>query len=88
MKTEIYTYLNPMFLSDRFVFKSHPILGTVYVKINYMNKIEEIGSNIERRTMVSMDNIMKSKLLSKSTKLERGILNRIDESYFLLHCKK
>lgn len=85
MKTAIYTYRNPVWLVDRFIFKEHPKLGTVYVKVNRRNKIEEIGIDIESRTSVSMENIMKSKLLSESTKLERSILNRIDDIVFE-HC--
>lgn len=85
MKTAMYTYRNPIWLVDRFIFKEHPKLGTVYVKVNQRNKIEEIGIDIEGRTSVSMENIMKSKLLSESTKLERSILNRIDDIVFE-HC--
>ena len=46
---KVYCVPNPFFLSDRFVFAHHETLGTVYIKLNCCDEIEEIGIDITKR---------------------------------------
>ena len=41
-----YSVPNPYFLSDRFVYAHHKELGTVYIKLNGSEEIEEIGVDV------------------------------------------
>lgn len=87
--TEIYECANPFWLSDIFIFKVHKNLGTVYVKINCHNKIEEIGVDIERRMHnTSLEDIKKKDLCKPATKFHRSILNRIGDEYWYMLFKQ
>lgn len=46
---KIYETENKMFLSDTFVFGEIEGLGICFVKLNSLNQIEEIGTDIENR---------------------------------------
>ena len=46
---EIYEIENPFWLSDIFIFEYIDKVGYCYVKVNYQDKIEEIGINISKR---------------------------------------
>lgn len=83
MAAEVYEYPNPFWLSDIFIFKKHKDLGTIYVKVNCHNKIEEIGLDIEKRLHnTKFDNIKASPYCIPATKLHKSILNRIGNEYW------
>ena len=39
----IFEIPNPLWLSDTFIFSEIKNIGSCYIKVNYRNKIEEIG---------------------------------------------
>lgn len=78
---KIYQLPNPLWLDDIFIFSEEDKDVWCYIKINYRNKIEEIGSDISYRLhRVKMEDIIDS--ASEATKLQRSIYNRIDEEYW------
>lgn len=80
---QVYEYPNPFWLSDIFIFKKHKDLGTIYVKVNYQNKIEEIGIDIEKRFFnTTFDDITSSPNCIPATSLHKSILNRIGNEYW------
>ena len=81
MKT--YQVPNPLWLSDVFIFKEKKDIGTVYVKVNSQNRIEEIGIDIERRLhYLPMDKIFELWGFKEAKPLYRSILNRIGDEYW------
>lgn len=78
---EIWSIRNPMWLSDTFVFAYHDDFKCyVYVKVNFENKIEEIGIDLEVRMHgVKFEN-MKSK--QKASDLHKQIFNSIGDEYW------
>lgn len=68
---EIYEIENPFWLSDIFIFEYIDKVGYCYVKVNYQDKIEEIGINISKRMHnQSIANIfLKAKKLQITTSL-------------------
>lgn len=81
MKT--YQVPNPLWLSDVFIFKKKKDIGTVYVKVNCQNRIEEIGIDIERRLHhLPMDKIFGLWGFKEAKPLYKSILNRIDDEYW------
>lgn len=75
---------NPCWLADTFIFREHKKLGSVWVKINYKNKIEEIGCDFPSRFHCDkIEDIERDEHCKVATKLQQSILNRIDEEYFL-----
>ena len=81
MKT--YQVKNPLWLSDTFIFKEKEGIGTIYVKINCRNKIEEIGIDIEKRLHnCQFDKIRQLYGFGKATPLNQSILNRIGDEYW------
>ena len=83
---KIYAVKNPHSLSDIFIFSTRVICEksiTVYVKINYCGKIEEIGTDIEERMNDwTLKNIIESNLCSNATKTQRRLLNSIGNEFF------
>lgn len=79
-----YQVPNPLWLSDTFIFMEHREIGTfVYVKVNYHNKIEEIGIDIERRLHGRTLDIIKQLYgFKEATPLYKSILNRIGDEYW------
>ena len=83
MAAEVYECNNPFWLSDVFIFKKHKKFGSIYVKVNCYNKIEEIGVDIEKRMHnIEFDNIVKLDLCKPASKLHKSILNRIGDEYW------
>ena len=70
---------NPLWLSDTFVFKEHKDFGTVYIKVNFKGKIEEIGIDIKKRMHFRNDVISKAEEASKTNKAK---LNSIGDEYW------
>jgi hypothetical protein len=83
---KIYAVKNPHSLSDIFIFSTRVICKksiTVYVKINYCGKIEEIGTDIEERMNDwTLKNIIESNLCSNATKTQKRLLNSIGNEFF------
>ena len=83
---KIYAVKNPHSLSDIFIFSTRVICKksiTVYVKINYCGKIEEIGIDIEKRMHgKTLENIIESNLCSNATKAQKRLLNSIGNEFF------
>ena len=88
MKTEIYAVMNPYFLADIFIFSKRKLgknkATTVYVKINCYEKIEEIGTDIEKRMHGrTLEDIIESKLCKKATESQKRLLNSIGNEFFV-----
>lgn len=84
-KKTIYAVPNPMWLSDTFVFREHEDeeLGTVYVKINHHNEIEEVGIDISRRMHNRpLEMILNGKSCKEATKVQKMRLNAIGDEYW------
>ena len=79
MKEKIMQVANHMQYSDTFVFKEHKDFGTVYIKVNYKGKIEEIGVDIRKRMHFRDDVISKAKEASKTNAQK---LNSIGDEYW------
>ena len=77
--TQIMQIANPMWLADTFVFREHKDLGTVYIKVNYKGKIEEIGVDLRKRMHFRDDVISKAEEASKTNKAK---LNSIGDEYW------
>lgn len=70
---------NPMWYADTFVFREHEDFGTVYIKVNYKGKIEEIGVDIRKRMHFRDDVISKAENASKTNTKK---LNSIGDEYW------
>lgn len=80
-RREIYSVPNPFWLSDTFIFSFEKNMGCyIFVKVNYENKIEEIGIDLEKRMHHTRFEDMKD--VEEATKLERSIFNRIGDEYW------
>ena len=80
-KYEIYAYPNPCWLADTFIFRErtfHGMTATTWGKITSRNKIEEIGVNLIERC----HGRLKGEWIKEATKLQKSILNRIDDEYW------
>lgn len=84
---EIYEIENPFWLSDIFIFEYVDKVGYCYVKVNYQDKIEEIGINISKRMHnQSIANILlKAK---KATNNHKSIFSMLGDQYWLSLFKK
>ena len=81
MKT--YAIKNPYWLADTFIFRRHGYLGSIWVKINYKNKIEEIGYDFPSRFhCADIKEIENNEHCQEATRLQQSILNRIGEELF------
>jgi hypothetical protein len=87
---ETYQIPDPFWLSDKYIFKQYKFeedrpVSTIYVKINSINKIEEIGVDIASRMHMdnkSFDELTKLKFVEKATRLQKSIINRIGSEYW------
>ena len=83
MKTsvEIWSIRNPMWLADTFVFAYHNDFKCyVYIKVNFENKIEEVGIDLERRMHgVKFENMLSKE---KASELHKSIFNCIGDEYW------
>lgn len=81
-KDEIYEIPNPMWLDDTFVFDKQ---GR-YIKVDCIDKITEIGTNILKRLLLhkdcSIDRLLHHKQCSVATKQHRKQLRMIGGEYF------
>lgn len=76
---DIFTLPNPVFPSDTFIFDT----TGKFIKINYNNRIEEIGTDIgERLYCVSIETILRYKNCDKACKRYKRMLKIIDDEYF------
>ena len=84
MQSKIYSVPNPMWLSDTFVFQQRDKeLGTVYVKLNHENKIEEVGFDIEKRMHNRpLELILSGKSCQEANELQKTILNSFGDEYW------
>ena len=73
---------NPCWLADTFIFREHKKLGSVWVKINHSNKIEEIGVDFPSRFHMPLKEVIDRKDCQIATRLQQSILNRIGDEYF------
>ena len=81
MKT--YAIKNPFWLGDTFIFRRHGYLGSIWVKINHRNKIEEIGYDFPSRFHCNnIKEVECDEHCKEATRLQQSILNRIGEEYF------
>lgn len=78
----VYSVPNPYFYSDRFVFCMHKDLGTVYIKLNSANEIEEIGIDIEKRMHTPLNQIKKLWDFHNANEIEEMLINHIGEEYW------
>lgn len=84
---EIYEIENPFWLSDIFIFGYIDKVGYCYVKVNYQDKIEEIGINISKR----MHNQSIANILLKAPKAtinHQSIFSMFGNQYWLSLFKK
>ena len=78
-----YCVPNPFFLSDRFVFAHHETFGTVYIKLNYDDKVEEIGIDITKRMHnTSLVGIKMLRGYREANEIESFIIEHIGEEYW------
>lgn len=83
MKTYAIKIKNPYWFADTFIFRRHGYLGSIWVKINHRNKIEEIGYDFPSRFhCANIKEIERDERCKVATKLQQSILNRIGEEYF------
>lgn len=76
----LFAFSNPMWLSDVFVCgKIDGYDKICFVKLNYDNKIEEIGVDIERRVSSA---IVNEKFIEDVTEIRRSIFESIGDEYW------
>lgn len=77
---KIYAASNPMWHADTFIFSYMEDFGCyVYVKVNSDNKIEEIGTDIEKRMHNTRFEDMDKTEASES---QKSVFNTIGEEYW------
>lgn len=80
---KVYCVPNPFFLSDRFVFAHHKTFGTVYVKLNYHDEVEEIGIDITKRMHnTSLEDIKTLYGYREANDIELFLIEHIGEEYW------
>jgi hypothetical protein len=78
-----YSVPNPYFLSDRFVYAHHKELGTVYIKLNGSEEIEEIGVDIVKRMHnTPLDKIKELWGCREANEIEQSLIEHIGEEYW------
>ena len=78
-----YTVPNPYFLSDRFVYAHHRELGTVYIKLNGSEEIEEIGVDIVKRMHnTPLEKIKELHGFREANGIEQTLIEHIGEEYW------
>lgn len=78
-----YSVPNPFFLSDRFVFVHHETFGTVYIKLNRFEEIEEIGVDIVKRMHYTpLDKIKELRGCREANEIEQSLIEHIGEEYW------
>jgi hypothetical protein len=78
-----YSVPNPYFLSDKFVYTHHKELGTVYIKLNCAEEIEEIGINIVKRMHnTPLDKIKELRGYREANEIEQTLIKHISEEYW------
>lgn len=92
VEDEIYEVKNPYWLSDTFVFcKKHYddvfLVGEVdsvfYIKVNYCNQVEEIGTDFESRFSCDYHHLLERKDVKKATNLHKIMFTLIGSEYWL-----
>lgn len=79
----IFEIQNPLWLSDTFIFSEIKDIGFCYIKVNYRNKIEEIGIDFSGRFHHrAIEDIVNDKNCIEASKLHRSIFNRIGMEYW------
>ena len=78
-----YSVPNPYFLSDRFVYAHHRELGTVYIKLNGYEEIEEIGVDIVKRMHnTPLEKIRELHGFREANRIEQTLIEHIGEEYW------
>lgn len=79
----VYSVPNPFWLSDRFVYTAHDDFGTVYVKLNCEDEIEEIGTDISKRMHnTPLEDIAKLQGHRLANEVECNAIDFIGEEYW------
>lgn len=77
---KVYCVPNPFFLADRFVFAHHETFGTVYIKLNGFDEIEEIGVDITKRMHnTSLEDIKTLRGYREANDIEVFLIEHIGE---------
>lgn len=83
MEMRIFEIPTPLWLSDTFIFGEIEDIGFCYIKVNYRNRIEEIGLDFSGRFHhIVIEDIINDKNCIKASKLHRSIFNRIGMEYW------
>ena len=78
---DIWSMNNPFCLSDTFIFAYHDTFKCyVFVKVNYKDKIEEIGVDLENRMHGRKFENMNGKV--KASRKHKSIFNSIGNEYW------
>ena len=78
-----YSVPNPYFLGDRFVYAHHRDLGTVYIKLNGSEEIEEIGVDIVKRMHnTPLEKIRELYGFREANGIEQTLIEHIGEEYW------
>ena len=76
----IYAVSNPIWCADTFIFSYMEDFGCyVYAKVNHVNKIEELGINLEMRMHNTKFEDMNK---TEASRLHKSIFNRIGKEYW------
>lgn len=76
---DIFAIPNPLFYSDIFIFDT----AGKFIRINYNNRIEEIGTDIWKRLhCMSIETILRYKNCHKACKRYKRMLKMIDDEFF------